>query len=187
MQGTTGGRNLEARYYCSTRRADRSCDQPIAKAEHVERQLAQFITGFVPSKGIRGEILCRLASSAGPESSEAATRPAGLEDRLLRMRDLYELGDLERTEYIARRDAIHAELNQLAPQPTPDLDQAQRVLEDFTVFWENEQDPDAKRRFLHLIFQGVWLDENRVVAVQPKPHSSPSSRTSSRRQRPERG
>ncbi len=173
MQGTTGGRKLEARYYCSTRRADRSCDQPIAKAEHVERQLAQFITGFAPSKGIREEILRRLANAAAPESSEITTRRTALEERLARTRDLYELGDLERPEYIARRDAIHAELNTLAPQPTPDLDQAQRVLQDFTVFWENEQNPDAKRRFLHLIFEGVWLDENRVVAVQPKPSFLP--------------
>lgn len=173
MQGTTGGRKLEARYYCSTRRADRSCDQPIAKAEHVERQLAQFITGFAPGKGIREEILRRLACDAAPESAEAATRRAALEERLRRARDLYELGDLERPEYIARRDSIHAELNALTPQPTPDLDQAQQILEDFTVFWENEQDPKAKRSFLQLIFQGVWLDENRVVAVQPKPSFLP--------------
>ena len=75
--------------------------------------------------------------------------------------------------YIARRDAINIELNALAPQPIPDLDHAQQVLEDFTVFWQREQDPDAKRRFLSLIFQGIWLDENRVVAVQPKPSFLP--------------
>lgn len=55
------------------------------------------------------------------------------------------------------------------PEPIPDLDQARKVLEDFTIFWQKEADPAAKRRFLSLIFQGVWLDENRVVAVQPKP------------------
>ncbi len=84
------------------------------------------------------------------------------------MRDLYELGDLQRPEYIARRDAIHAELSALAPQPLPDLDHAQQVLEDFTVFWEKETEPAAKRQFLSLIFEGVWLEANRVVAVQPK-------------------
>lgn len=43
------------------------------------------------------------------------------------------------------------------------------MLEDFTVFWEEENEPAAKRQFLSLIFQGVWLEDNRVVAVQPKP------------------
>jgi hypothetical protein len=33
--------------------------------------------------------------------------------------------------------------------------------------------PDAKRRFLSPIFQGIWLDENGVVAVQPKPSFLP--------------
>lgn len=54
------------------------------------------------------------------------------------------------------------------PQPIPDLDQAQQILEDFSLFWQNEQDPNAKRRFLSLIFQGIWIDEHRIVAVQPK-------------------
>jgi hypothetical protein len=30
-------------------------------------------------------------------------------------------------------------------------------------------DPTAKRKFLSLIFENVWLDQDRVVAVQPKP------------------
>ncbi len=169
MQGTTGGREQTARYYCATRRADRSCDQPIAHAEQIEAQLAQYITGFAPTPAIREDILRRLANAAAPETSETAKRRAALEERLTRMRDLYELGDLQRPEYIARRDAIHTELSTLAPQPIPDLDHAQQVLEDFTVFWEKEKDPAAKRQFLSLIFQGVWLDANRVIAVQPKP------------------
>jgi hypothetical protein len=85
------------------------------------------------------------------------------------MRDLYELGDLHRAEYVARRDAINAELTVLTPAPIPDLDQARQVLEDFTIFWQKEADPTAKRRFLSLIFENVWLDQDRVVAVQPKP------------------
>ncbi len=169
MHGTTGGRELKARYYCSTRRADRSCDQPIAHAEQIESQLVQFITGFTPNPNIREEILRRLSSDTAPETSETAKRRAALEERLRRMRDLYELGDLERPEYIARRDAIHTELSALAPEPIPNLDQARKVLEDFTIFWQKEADPAAKRQFLSLIFEGVWLDANRVVAVQPKP------------------
>ena len=169
MQGTTGGRELKARYYCATRRANRSCDQPIAHAEQVENQLVQFITGFTPNPNIREEIIRRLSSDSAPETSETAKRRTALEERLRRMRDLYELGDLQRPEYIARRDAINAELSALTPEPIPDLDHARQVLEDFTIFWQNETDPAAKRQFLSLIFEGVWLDADRVVAVQPKP------------------
>jgi hypothetical protein len=53
MQGTSGGRDLKARYYCSTRRANRSCDQPIIPAERVEQQLVEFLTGFAPNKAVQ--------------------------------------------------------------------------------------------------------------------------------------
>jgi site-specific DNA recombinase len=173
MHGTGVGRNHVARYYCSTRRTSHDCDQPVAPADEVERQLARFIAGFKPDTGLREEILRRLATVSGTETSEATKRRAALEERLRRMRDLYELGDLERADYVARRGAIHAELNALAPDPTPDLDQARSVLEDFTTFWRTETEADAKRQFLALIFEGVWLDERRVVAVQPKPSFLP--------------
>jgi hypothetical protein len=174
MHGTTGGRELKARYYCSTRRANRSCDQPIVPAEQVEQQLARFIAGFAPDPAVKEEVLQRLANRASTrEDSQTAKRRTALEERLRRMRDLYELGDLQRAEYVARRDAINAELTALAPDPLPDLHQARKVLEDFTLFWQKETDPDAKRRFLSLIFEGVWLDESRVVAVQPKPSFLP--------------
>ena len=74
---------------------------------------------------------------------------------------------------MARRDAINAELAASAPGPVPDLDQAQRVLEDFSIFWRKESDPAAKRQLLSLIFERVWLDEQRVVAVQPKAPFAP--------------
>jgi DNA invertase Pin-like site-specific DNA recombinase len=170
MQGTGVGRNHVARYYCATRRKTRDCDQPVVPADEVERQLVEFIQGFAPEPSVREEILRRLAEDAGsPESSDTTKRRATLEERLRRMRDLYELGDLKRPEYLARRDTLNAELAALAPEPIPDFDQARKVLEDFKVFWTTETDPDAKREFLSLIFQGVWLDERRVVAVQPKP------------------
>jgi site-specific DNA recombinase len=173
MQGTTGGRQLTARYYCSSRRSNRSCDQPIAQAEPIEHQLVQFIAGFAPGEHIRHEILRRLTTDTEPDTTETRQRRTDLEERLLRSRDLYEIGDLARPEYIARRDTINAELASLAPQPLPDLDQARTVLEDFEIFWRNETDPNAKRHFLNLVFNGIWIEDSRIVAVQPKPSFLP--------------
>ncbi len=172
MQGTTGGRQNKPRYYCATRRADNSCDQPIIPAEQVEHQLAHFLTSFAPSAAIREQILQRLSRDT-PETRDTAHRRDALEERLGRTRDLYELGDLARPEYVARRDAIHAELTTLTPEALPDLDQAGKVLEGFTIFWQQETDPAAKRHFLSLVFGGIWLDQNRIVAVKPRPSFLP--------------
>jgi hypothetical protein len=43
------------------------------------------------------------------------------------------------------------------------------VLEDFTIFWTGEADAAAKRQFVSLIFESVWLDQDHVVAVQHNP------------------
>jgi site-specific DNA recombinase len=173
MQGTAIGRKLVPRYYCASRRADHSCDQPLVHADLVEAQLVEFVGDFKPAPTIREEILRRLAGAGTTDTADTAKRRASLEERQRRSRDLYELGDLTRPEYMARRDAINAELAALAPGPIPDLDQARKVLDDFSIFWTRETDPAAKRQLLALIFERVWLDEQRVVAVQPKPPFAP--------------
>ena len=173
MHGTAVGRKLVARYYCATRRAEHTCDQPLVPAEAIEQQLVAFVADFKPAADLRQEILDRLAATSTTETAEIAKRRAALEERLRRMRDLYELGDLDRPDYLARREGIHAELAELAPDPLPNLDQARQVLDDFGIFWRLETDPDAKRQLLSLIFERVWLDDRRVVAVQPKPAFAP--------------
>jgi hypothetical protein len=70
--------------------------------------------------------------------------------------------------YLIRREAIQNELTEVAPQPLPELSQAERVLNDFSIFWRHEADLDAKRQLLQLVFERVWLDNGRVVAVRPK-------------------
>jgi hypothetical protein len=74
MQGTNGGRDLKARYYCATRRANRSCDQPIIPAQQVEQQLAQFLNGFAPNKATHREILRRLSSPATTSEDSQTTK-----------------------------------------------------------------------------------------------------------------
>jgi hypothetical protein len=142
--------------------------RPLVPAEDVEHQLVAFIAGFAPDHDVREEILRRLANTTA-ETAQTAQQRGDLEERLRRTRDLYELGDLKRAEYVARRDAITTQLTALAPGPTHDLRHARKALEDFEIFWTKETNPDAKRQFLQLIFDGIWLDERKVVAVQPKP------------------
>jgi Recombinase/Recombinase zinc beta ribbon domain len=173
MQGPAVGRKLAARYYCATRRNAHSCDQPLIHADRVEAQLVEFIADFKPHPAIRNEILRRLTGLSHTDTTQTTAQRAALEERLHRARDLYEIGDLTRPEYIARRDAINNELATHTTDPIPDLDQAQRVLEDFTIFWRGEQNPAAKRQLLSLIFERVWLDEQKVVAVRPKPSFVP--------------
>jgi len=76
-----------------------------------------------------------------------------------------------RTSFI--RLSFGGELAALAPKPSPNIDLAGRVLDDFGIFWRIEEDPEAKRELLQLIFERVWLDDGRIVAVRPKEAFAP--------------
>lgn len=161
------------------------CDQPMAAAALLEEQLAEFVAGFQPSAQIRDEILARLADGDQDGSAETSRRCKQRNDR--RRRGLYELGDVERDEYISKRDAIDAELDGLAPGPTPDLDGARAVLENFALSWEQEKDPEPRRELLRQLFERVWLDGQRIVAVRPTPAFVDLFTTSERPTPPRKG
>ena len=152
----------------SGRRASQGCDQPSARAALIEEQLVEFVADFKPEPFLREEILHRLAAGNGPEPKQMARKRAALEERLRRLRDLYELGHVDRSDYLACRQEIQTQLAELAPEPLPDLDEAEQVLNDFSLFWHDQSDPEAKRHMLQLVFERVWLDDGHIVAVRPK-------------------
>jgi hypothetical protein len=173
MHGTTGGRKREARYYCSTRKKKHGCDQPLTAAQPIEEQIAKFLAEFRPSQAMRDQILHRLANGEDSDTEDVARKRRQLNERRKRLRDLYELGDLERADYISKRDALDADLDALAPGPAPDLDLdldgACAVLEDFNRFWQSETDPEPRRQLLGQLFERVWVDGHKIVAVRPTP------------------
>ena len=166
MHGQTSGKKKEPRYYCANRSKRHTCDQPLAHAHKVEEQIAAFVAAFKPSTAMRDEILHRLASQE-PGDEDTTRRQRQLKDRRRRLRDLYELGDLDKTTYVSKRDTIDAELDRLAPGPSPDLDAARVVLEDFAIFWGTETAPEPRRELLAQLFERVWIDGQRIVAVKP--------------------
>jgi hypothetical protein len=150
----------------------RSADQPLVHAPPVETQLIEFVSDFKPDAELRARILERLASAAY-DDTDAKVRRRGFEQRLARLRDLYELGDIPRAEYLGKREAIQAELVQLVPAPPTDLSLAERVLSDFRLFWEHEPDHEVRLALLQQIFECVWLDSGGITAVQPKAAFAP--------------
>jgi hypothetical protein len=78
----------------------------------------QAIASYAREHGF--DLLTLLRSELGIE--EGARKRRQLNERRKRLRDLYELGDLDRTEYVSKRDTLDAELDALAPGPSPDLE-----------------------------------------------------------------
>jgi hypothetical protein len=87
--------------------------------------------------------------------------------QLERLRDLYVMGDLSKSEYVLRRQALE-ELTRNRPPFDPQLDKAEELLADFGRVWELEDDTATRRRLLATLFDRIWQDRGTIVAVKPR-------------------
>ena len=112
-------------------------------------------------------MLGSLRRAASLDDEDGARRRE-LVGRLERLRDLYVMGDLSKDGYTMRRQAIEEELERCEPPIDPRLDKAEEVLRDFSRFWEMEPKPAERRKLIASLFDRVWEDEGRIVAVKPR-------------------
>jgi hypothetical protein len=100
---------------------------------------------------VRATILASIRSAAR-EASDDSARRRELVGQLERLRDLYVMGDLSKSEYVLRRQALEEELSRTRPPFDPRLDKAEEVLADFGHIWALEHDPAKRRRLLATLF-----------------------------------
>ena len=138
------------------------------KAAPLESQLADWLRAFQPDEHLRAIVLDTITRQANQEGT-GPDRRAELAEQLRRFQDLFVLGDLTKAQYVMRRQAVQDELERLAPPTDPQLSEAERVLTDFSSFWEREHAPAERHRLLATLFEQVWQDDGRVVAIKPQP------------------
>lgn len=174
LYGSRGGNNGHTRYLCSTRVRRRSCDQPQALAEPIESELSDFLSDLRLREGdvaaVVAELRDRLAIKSGQPKGQRADE---LQARLARLRDLYELGDISRAEYLRRKAKATALMPEKKPVQTVDFERCVALLRDFQGLWENETDAREKQQFVGLAFEAIVVDNKRITAVRPRPEVLP--------------
>ena len=169
MHGQKGSTPQVRRYMCSTRRYGgelRAADHQGRTAGGADRRVAARL----PAR--RGA--ARRASSprcARPPSDEGGdgARRKELGGQLERLRELYVMGDLTKDEYAMMRcQAIAEELERIGPPLDPQIERADAILRDFARFWEVEPKAAERRKLIASLFDRVWQDEGRIVAVKPR-------------------
>jgi hypothetical protein len=96
MHGTKGGRKNVRRYYCSGRKQGTGCVQPVAKADVLEGQLAEYVRHFNPSPAVKRAVVRRLKAQATTNTDAEGARRRAVEGQLARAKDLYLLSDFTR-------------------------------------------------------------------------------------------
>jgi hypothetical protein len=54
-----------------------------------------------------------------------------------------------------------------SPPTKPASDRARALLDEFPRFWDLETDPVERRKLLLSLFEQIWAQNGRIVAVQP--------------------
>ena len=92
-----------------------------------------------------------------------------IQARLTRIKDLYAWGDMGKTEYLAERQILQADLARLtAAHQKPDhLGRLAQFLQDISLAWE-VADQRQRNRLAAELFEMVWVEDGRVLAVTPR-------------------
>ena len=164
---TTKAAKVYAYYVCRARYGSHSCSQPLAPAPTLEAEVRSWLEQLRLPEGFTKEFAAAVRSGRWKGTPARHTIVKVVETRLERLRELFEMGDLERPAYIARRDALQAELADLTSAPPPVV-QASETIANLTNDWD-DLDGGARRQVLGTIFSEVVVDEGRLVSATPKP------------------
>jgi hypothetical protein len=149
----------------------------------------------VASSGIPLKTTGRVASVQLPLMEAATPAPLaawaeGIDERLKRLAELFELGDLTKTDNVARTSDLRIERDQLETQPAAasialQRQQLQSVVDDWSLMTDEE-----KKRVLKLIFSEIRTDhtvDGLKIESRPKPVWEPYVEAVLARQRQEQG
>jgi hypothetical protein len=181
---------ISKQHICATHKnlGREGCAQPYFRQPEIEAATLRFLQALM-IPGLAEAVDAAIASYAGQErKSSRQTRRRSIDERLKRLADLFELGDLTKTEYLARKNELLIERNQLEAQPAAasialQRQQLQSVVDDWSLMTDEE-----KKRVLQLIFSEIGADhtvDGLKIEFRPRPAWEPYVEAVLARQRQE--
>lgn len=170
---TTASGNAKARpyYRCGQRRkfGREVCDCAAVASEKADQQVLDILKMLEIPPMLRDAVLevARKRIEA-PVSADIIDR-AKLEKRLDRLKELFELGDITRQDYITKRNAIHQQMNRKQTTETAmalDTAKAIDMLSNLAVLLDSATVPQ-QRAILQQIFSRMWCENRRIIALKP--------------------
>ena len=178
--GHCGGRmhfntapNGKPRYYCYQKNQASQCDQRSGMLELINEQIAAYLSTFELPEDIVDQLVVLFEATSSERDDSERTR-AQLKQRLERLKQMYQWGDLEREEYQTERDRLQSELAQLrdSRDQAAALAEAATFLRNLPAAWERAT-PEQRNALAGTVFQEVEITDDRVTAVLPVPEFAP--------------
>ena len=147
-------------YVCATRRGQgaEACALPLFRQSEVdEKTLALLKSMVVP--GLAEAVDAAIKSYAGQErGASRQARRKSIDERLRRLADIYEMGDIRKPDYVRRKNDLQIERDQLEAQPAAASIALQRqridsVVDDWAVMTDDE-----RKQVIQMIFAEIRAD-----------------------------
>ena len=161
------------RLYCYHRNQGRKCEQRSTFLDHYEEQIAQYLETFRLPPDFREQIISLYAKTVDDRSSVERQRRE-IENRLARLKDLYQWGDIEPDDYKQERDTLTGELAMLraSDDQSAALEHTAEYLADLSRAWRKASQ-EQRNELAQILFTEVVINDKRVEAVKPQPEYAP--------------
>jgi site-specific DNA recombinase len=163
----------QPRLGCYNRQKGWGCQQKSASLSVYESQILAYLSTFLLPEDHQDKIMEAHRKLEAAYSDNEWER-AKLESQLKRVKELYERGDYTKADYQARRDNILKQLAALTPSTkgTEHLERLAKFLADVPAAWEAAT-PEQRNKLARCLFDQVWVQDKRVVAVKPRAELEP--------------
>ena len=153
---------------CTTQRERKDCAQHGVKAALLEDQVGTWLRTLRLPDDWRADMVRMQRGVAARADSRPKADRSKIEAQLVRLQDLYVMGELSREEYVGRRRALDASLELDAPQPTYSeavLVQAARLLGELGELW-TKATTEERQEIAQTLFASVRVRDARVVSAR---------------------
>ncbi len=162
------GHNGKPRMYCRGRAEGKDCQSKLTFLEVYERQVEWYLQNFVVPDDYKERILeaHRKLRNAYPDPEKQQRH---LQNRLQRIKDQFELGHIEREEYLRKYDSIQKELLSTAPKDdeAKTLGSLARFMNSVADAW-GDANQEQRNKLAGTLFEDIRVENSRVVAVKPR-------------------
>jgi site-specific DNA recombinase len=155
-------------YMCARRRDYGDCTAVAAGQSALSRQVLALLERLAVPDTVIEQAL----------AANAPTLPvdiAAINRRLERLRETYELGDIARERYLARRQELLRERDASPPPPPVNLRDVATRLRTLPALWADGNDAD-RRGIVTTLWRDLLIAANVIVAVRPQPAFGPVCR-----------
>jgi hypothetical protein len=165
--------NGKPRVYCRGRAQGAKCDCKATFLAIYEAQIEWYLENFVIPEDYQERIL-EAHQKLETAYDDIAKRRATLENRLARIKELYEWGHKLREEYLTDYDTIQGELKTLASPEDKGktLDKLAHFLSNVVDAWK-EASQEQRNKLAGALFVEVWIENNRVIGIKPREELKP--------------